>query len=103
MTRSTHQRVPSASPRGFTLIELLVVIGIVTVLLGLLLPGVRSARGAAHAAKCMSNLRQIGHSINAYTCTSLYKLPNHSYALRDDPALFNTPLKPNPQATQRAE
>lgn len=45
--------------QGFTLIELLVVIAIISMLIVLLMPGLRSARSAALRTACGSQLRQI--------------------------------------------
>jgi prepilin-type N-terminal cleavage/methylation domain-containing protein len=61
--------MPPVSRRrpGFTLIELLVVIAIIAILAAILFPVFAQARAKARQTACLSNQRQIGIGILAYS------------------------------------
>jgi len=60
---------------GFTLVELLVVIGIIAVLVALLLPSLNRAREQAHAAACLSNMRQLAMAAGMYADDNRGRFP----------------------------
>lgn len=89
---------------GFTLIELLVCMVVISLLLGILLPGLAKSREAARRTKCMVNLRSFGLALEGYRRDNKDMLPNvlpFQYAtarapeemraiLVNDPALLDT-------------
>lgn len=64
---------------GFTLIELLVVIAIIAILAAILFPVFAQAREKARQTMCLSNLRQLGTSIQMYIQDYDERLPGSSW------------------------
>lgn len=59
-------RCRQCAKAGFSLVEMLVVVGIITIIMGIVLPAVMSARRSARATLCISNLRQLGIFYHLY-------------------------------------
>jgi len=71
--------LPSARRDAFTLIELLIVISIISLLIAITLPSLRSVRRQAKMAVCGANLKQIGIAMGGYLSTSNDRFPYASF------------------------
>lgn len=61
--------------RAFTLVELVIVIALVGILLGLLVPGLRTASEGGRTMRCGSNLRQMAIAASTYANTFRQQMP----------------------------
>lgn len=68
-------RPNTGTKHAFTLVELLVVIGIIALLISILLPSLARARQSANMVACLSNLRQIGQTLQLYANDNKGYLP----------------------------
>jgi prepilin-type N-terminal cleavage/methylation domain-containing protein/prepilin-type processing-associated H-X9-DG protein len=69
--------------KGFTLIELLVVIAVIAILAAILFPVITKAKEKGRQTQCISNMKQIGLSINQYMSDYDDVLPPPWYSLND--------------------
>ena len=64
--RVRHKGDGRGGPHGFSLVEMLVVIGIITIIMGILLPALARARRSADAITCAANLHSIAQGLTMY-------------------------------------
>ena len=81
--RRRGRAVAPARP-GFSMIELLVVIAVVTLLIGLLMPGLQTARRTAYGVMCGANQRQIGIAFILFSEDHLMRLPRSVFQERGE-------------------
>ena len=77
--------------KGFTLVELLVVIAVIALLLSVLLPSLRRAKDMGKRVVCLSNMRQMCVSVQAYLINNNNYFPP---AARD---IYSLTANPNVQ------
>jgi len=75
MALSQNNRPGHSGQRGFSLIELLVVITIITLMIGLLLPTLSSARNTVRVTTCLSHQHQLALSVSVYATDHNDQIP----------------------------
>lgn len=92
MDRSNARSFARGSRHGFTLIELLVCSAIISMLMGMMMTGLKQARSAARGVVCQSSLRSLAQATNLYyndrndlptTAQPLINLPGNQRAIVD--------------------
>jgi len=87
MITGQWMKVKQRSRSAFTLIEVLVVVAIIALLVAILIPSLKKARGQAMDAVCLSNLRQMGLALNTYSADHKSFLPYtgpYCYSIKHD-------------------
>jgi hypothetical protein len=77
----------TADTRAFTLVELLVVVACITMLMGILMPGLRSARQRANETTCAARLQQWGLAFACYANENRGIWPHCDGLDRNPPAI----------------
>ena len=75
MSTSQPGRCGGRWPAGFTLVELLTSVGIITILLGMLLPTLTGVRRQANVIQCANNLRQLTQAMLSYAMDNKGNFP----------------------------
>ncbi|MEO2088079.1 MAG: DUF1559 domain-containing protein, partial [Gemmataceae bacterium] len=89
--------------RGFSLVELLVVVGVMSILIGLLMPAVQNVRQAAARAVCGNRLKEIGLALHQHHDAAGRFPPGYQFLIRDEPYMFqNWPARLLPYLEQSA-
>ncbi|MFN9447844.1 MAG: DUF1559 domain-containing protein [Pirellulaceae bacterium] len=63
------RRIAKKWPCGFSLVELMIVLGLVSLMAGLLLPAIQSAREAGRRMQCSHQMRQVGLGLLGFEAT----------------------------------
>lgn len=64
-----HSGLEVARRTGFSLIELIVCVSVISILMGLIIPAVLSARDSARTVECQNRIRQLGVALSSFEQT----------------------------------